>query len=169
MIIDRVAYAAMIEHMQQAAPREGVGLLAGPRDPLDHIPHLLHSGVRHVDRWVPQANVAEFPRARYEVDPEQTLTTWEALIAAGRRPWIMCHSHVTTSAAPSESDIRYAVDQTLLHLVVSLAGLDPVAVLWRLDPTTVGVARCNRVRYQVVDLGFHSQGTTDLTHGVSGG
>jgi proteasome lid subunit RPN8/RPN11 len=102
------------------------------------------------------------------VEPVQLIAAWEAYDAVGYRPWIVVHSHTRTSAAPSEGDIRYATDPSLLHLVVSLAGLDPVAVLWRLDPTAVGPARCSRVRYQVVDLGFHSKGTTDLTHGVSG-
>lgn len=180
MIIDRAAYDAMIKHMREAAPREGVGLLAGPqarpacsRDtngdgdcgrPL--CPECGAGGGR-VDRWVPLVNVAEFPGARYEVDPAALVAEWEGLDEAGYRPWVVVHSHTRTSAAPSELDIRYAVDRTLLHLVVSLAGTDPAAVLWRLDPTVVGVGRCSRVRYQVVDLGFHSQGATDLTRGVT--
>lgn len=168
MIIDRAAYDAMIQHMREAAPREGVGLLAGPRATSDHIPYELYSGVRHVDRWVPQVNVSEFPRARYEVAPEQTIADWQALDDDGRRPWIVCHSHVTTSAAPSPNDIRYAVDNTLLHMIVSVAGSEPVAVLWRLDPGRPGPEGVRRVRYQVADLGFHSQGTSDLTHRVTG-
>ena len=162
MIIDRAAYTAMIEHMREAAPREGVGLLAGPR------PAEGHQMSRRVDRWVPQVNVSEFPRARYEVDPTETLAAWRALDAEGRRPWIVCHSHTTTSAAPSPNDIRYAVDNTLLHMIVSVAGAEPVAVLWRLDPGRPGMEGVSRVRYQVVDLGFHSQGTSDLTHRVTG-
>lgn len=162
MIIDRTAYNAMIEHMQQAAPLEGVGLLAGPR------PAEGHQMSRRVDRWVPQVNVSEFPRARYEVAPEQTIADWQALDAEGRRPWVVCHSHVTTNAAPSPNDIRYAADPSLLHMIVSLAGSRPVVRLWRLDAHSLRPNPEARVRFQVADLGFHSRGTTDLTHRVTG-
>jgi proteasome lid subunit RPN8/RPN11 len=168
VIIDRAAYDAMIEHMKQADPREGVGLLAGPKSHLDHVPHVFRSDAQCVDRWVPLENVHEHPRARFELDPAAQIAAYEACDADGRWPWILVHSHTRTSAAPSETDIRYAVDLSLLHMVVSLAGLEPVAVLWRLDPTAVGVARCRRVRFQVVDLGFQANSPTDLTHGVSG-
>lgn len=161
MIIDRSAYGAMIEHMRQAAPREGVGLLAGPQADQEQARSV-------VDRWVPLGNVADFPGARYEVDPAALIGAWETLDEVGCRPWIVVHSHTRTSAAPSDLDIRYAVDRSLLHLVVSLAGTMPVAVLWRLDPTVTGAGRCARVRYQVVDLGRSEYPATDLTHGVSG-
>ncbi len=168
MIIDRAAYDAMIEHMKAADPREGVGLLAGPWDRADPAGGARSGPTGPCDRWVPLDNVAEHPRARYEVDPAVLVAHWESLDEVGYRPWIVVHSHTRTSAAPSETDVRYATDPTLLHLVVSLAGLNPVAVLWRLDPTMVGAARCNRVRYQVVDLGFRGNTPTDLTRGVSG-
>jgi proteasome lid subunit RPN8/RPN11 len=176
VIIDRTAYEAMIEHMRQVAPREGCGLLAGPRVPPEGEPHAMrdaqgravHAWYGVVDRWVPQDNVSEFPRARYEVAPEQTIADWNALDADGRRPWVFCHSHVTTSAAPSENDIRYAVDPSMLHMIVSLAGWEPRAVLWRLDPHVAPPNRVKRMRYEVVDLGFQAIPATDLTRGVSG-
>lgn len=171
MIIDRAAYDAMIEHMRQAAPLEGCGLLAGLHTlgtPRDEIHRWTTVDKAAADRWVPLTNTSEHPRLRFQIDPAEQIAAYEACEADGRWPWVMVHSHVRTSAAPSETDIRYAVDRTLLHLVVSLAGLEPIAVLWRLDPTVSGVARCSRVRYQVVDLGFQAIPPTDLTHGVSG-
>jgi proteasome lid subunit RPN8/RPN11 len=157
VIIDHAAYQAMTEHMQQAAPREGLGLLAGRR------------GGFTCDRWVPLDNVAEFPRLRYEADPEALVEAWERLEAdGGRRPWIVCHSHVTTSAAPSPTDIRYAVDPTLNHMIVSLAGSRPVAALWRLDSTETATKQARKIPFQVVDLGFQGNSPTDLTRGVSG-
>lgn len=168
MIIDIDAYTAMIDHMRLAAPLEGVGLLAGPKSPLDHIPYMLRSDVPRVDRWVPLANTSEHPRLRFQIDPAEQIAAYEACEADGRWPWIMVHSHVRTSAAPSGTDIRYAVDPALLYMVVSLAGLNPVAALWQLTPTEYGPARCSRVRYQVADLGFQGIPATDLTRGVSG-
>lgn len=168
MIIDRTAYDAMIQHMQEAAPREGVGLLAGPRDRPDP-PGGQWQGPAGaiVDRWVPLANTAEFPRTRYEADPQALINAWTALEDDGRRPWVIVHSHVRTSAAPSETDIRYAVDPSLLHMIVSLGGVEPVAVLWRLNPNTVAPNHAKRVRYEVVDLGFQAISPTDLTRGVT--
>ncbi len=176
MIIDQAAYDAMITHMREAAPREGVGLLAGPEGaPRGVDPPVMvaangrnvHAWYGVVDRWVPLRNTAEFPRARYEVDGPELVAAWEALDADGRRPWVQVHSHVRTSAAPSDLDIRYAVDPSLLHMVVSLGGMEVTSVLWRLDPNGQGPNRCSRVRYQVVDLGFKAISPTDLTRGVS--
>lgn len=172
MIIDRTAYDAMIQYMREAAPREGVGLLAGPQSSLDHVPHELRSDVPHVDRWVPLRNAAEFPRARYEADPAELIAAWGSLEVDGRRPWVIVHSHVRTSAAPSELDIRYAVDPSLLHMIVSMHGMregtEPTPVLWRLNPNTVAPDHAKRVRFEVVDLGFQAISPTDLTHRVTG-
>lgn len=181
MIIDRTAYDAMIEHMRQAAPREGVGLLAGPQgvprgvDPLVMVAmngRNVHPPYGVVDRWVPLRNTAEFPRARYEADPQALINAWTALEDDGRRPWIIVHSHVRTSAAPSELDIRYAVDPSLLHMIVSMHGMregtEPTPVLWRLNPNTVAPDHAKRVRFEVVDLGFQAISPTDLTHHVTG-
>lgn len=181
MIIDRVAFEQMIAHMEQVAPLEGVGLLAGPRDapcPRDTdgdgdcgrklCPHCGAERERACDRWVPMRNAAEHPRARFEIDNDELVMAWQALADAGRRPWIICHSHVTTSAAPSDNDIRYATDPTLLHAVVSLAPSVPVVALWRLDPNRPARAeQAKRIIYEVSDLGFQGNRPTDLTHGVS--
>jgi proteasome lid subunit RPN8/RPN11 len=168
MIIDLDAYVKMIMHMQEAAPREGVGLLAGPQDRPAPVGGQWQSAAGAIcDRWIPLDNVSDFPGLRYEVDPEALIAAWNVLEGDRRRPWVVCHSHTSTSAAPSPLDIRYAVDQSLLHMVVSLAGREPVAVLWRLDPNAAPVDRCRRVRYQLHDLGFQAIPPTDLTHGVT--
>lgn len=181
--IDRAAYAAMLDHLQQAAPREGVGLLAGPApEPcgLDtngdgdcgrrSCPYCWPSPAdrRRCDRWVPLANVADYPRARYRVDDGHLLAAWNALHDDGRRPWIVVHSHTTTSAAPSAYDVEHAADPTLLHMIVSLAGAAPYPVLWRLDPAAEAGQMVEKIRFQVIDLGFQGNPPTDLTHGVTG-
>lgn len=157
--IDAKAWQAMIDHMVQAAPREGCGLLAGNDVP----------GFRRAcDTWVPMDNVAEFPRVRYEMDPLALLAAWERLETAGRRPWIVCHSHPHDTTAPSVHDVRLALDETLHHAVVSLRATTPVAEVWRLRPFDPGNSM-TKVRYQVIDLGFRTVGTSDLTHGVTDG
>ena len=179
---DRAAYTAMLDHMQQVAPAgrsslagrvEGVGLLAGPhiRDEVPADPPARWKALHRitVDTWLPLANVADFPRLRYQADDGELIAAWNALELRGRRPWVVCHSHVTDSAVPSVHDLRMAADRTLRHLVVSLAGPAPVAWLWDLDPfASESSRRMRRVRFQVADLGFHTVGTSDLTRDVSG-
>lgn len=189
IVVDEAAHRAMLDHMQQAAPSEGCGLLAGPvvgvppripcpRDtdgdgdcgrPL--CPHCHDRKLPGMvcDTWVPMANVAEFPRVRFEMDPEALVEAWQRLETAGRRPWIVCHSHVRDVAVPSVRDVLLAVDGTLRHLVVSLAGPFPTASLWHLSPFSLDPAvRMRKIHYQVTDLGFHGNPATDLTHDVSG-
>lgn len=169
MIIDRAAYDAMIEHMRAAVPLEGCGLLAGSRDRPDPPGGRWQAASGAIcDRWVPLANTAEYPRLRFQVDPVEQIAAYEACEADGRWPWVMVHSHVRTSAAPSETDIRYAVDPGMLHMIVSLAPSEPVAVLWRLDPGAVAPDHARKIHYQVADLGRQEHPATDLTRGVSG-
>src|ERR1043165_7163439 len=125
IVIDQGAYDAMIRHMQAEAPREGVGLLCGPPPPpcprdtngdgdcgRQLCPHCGPAAVprRTCDRWAPLDNASDYARLRYEVDPAEQIEAWEAAAAEGRRPWIVCHSHVSTNAAPSPLDVRYATD-----------------------------------------------------------
>jgi proteasome lid subunit RPN8/RPN11 len=126
---------------------------------------------RFADRWVPLENVAEFPRVRYEVDPEEVLAAHEALEADGRYPWIVVHSHPGPrgTTAPSGPDVAYARNPKQLHLIVADGGLHTVMVLWRLTPGADEPDRVVRVRWQVVDQAQHESWTTDLTHGVTGG
>lgn len=183
MIIDRQAFEQMIEHMLAERPREGVGVLAGPlitTCPRDtdgdgncgqrHCPDCGGTGGtgRTCDRWAPLPNISDFPALRYAADDVELLATWLKLEEQGCRPWIMCHSHVRSNAAPSNLDITYAADETLLHLVVSLEAREPVAKLWRLNPGATGVDRVRKVLYEVVDLGFRTVGNSDLTRDVTG-
>lgn len=184
IVIDQGAHQAMVDHLQQAVPSEGCGLLAGPVDgapcPRDtdgdgdcgrplcpycgpKIPGMV------CDTWVPMANVAEFPRVRFEMDPTALVEAWQRLETAGRRPWIVCHSHVRDVAVPSAHDVRLAGDPTLKHLVVSLAGVTPHAQLWTVDPFAGRDRQTAKIHYRVADLGFSAGPSTDLTHGVSGG
>lgn len=184
MIIDAAAHAAMIEHLRQAAPHEGCGLLAGPRPdlcPYDtngdgdcgrrHCPHCLAASRegRVCDRWVPLPNRSEFPRLRFEMDDAELLDAWNALDADGhRRPWIIVHSHVNAGPAPSPTDIVYAVDPTLLHLIVSIGGVAAYPRLWRIRPhLTDPRERTHGVPFDVVDLGKQKPTPTDLTRRVA--
>lgn len=118
MRIDRSLYSYVVDHCNNHVPEEACGVLAGPADS-DELTSV------H-----PMNNVAEHPRARFAFDPDEQLALWFALERAGRRPKVVYHSHVTTAAYPSDTDVRFAVDPTLAHLVVSLVTTPPVGRLF---------------------------------------
>lgn len=173
MIVDKAAFEQMIEHLTECArdAHEGVGLLSAT---LDGQPR--HTGGQGlamitnvaVDRWTALANVSDYPRLRYEVDPAELIWAYEALEADGYRPAIMVHSHVTGGTLPSPTDIRYATNPALLHMIVDMAGSRPAVKLWQISPSAEGAQQVQAVRLAVADLRKQENPPTDLTHGVTG-
>jgi proteasome lid subunit RPN8/RPN11 len=131
--IPRHAYEQIIDYSigeARANGREACGYLLGKGSDDDP------------DSFMILENVAEHPRYRFEFDPETWLrhNTW--LDAARLKPMAIWHSHIGTSAEPSEHDIRNAVDPNLLHLIVSvpMPGTSlpvregvPTVLLWKLS------------------------------------
>jgi proteasome lid subunit RPN8/RPN11 len=104
-------------------PEETCGVLATP-------------GGRSLDEW-PFAlvlrlhNAADQPEYRFAFDANEQLMLWQFLEDGGYRPVAIFHSHTAAAAEMSQTDLRYAVDASLLHLVYSV-GLDE-ARLWRVE------------------------------------
>lgn len=165
MIVDKTAMEAALTHLiaQARDGREGVGLLSQPLAAPVGRTSSLHMNVTAL-RWSALDNVSEYPRLRYEVDPAELLTVYDALEADGFRPVVQVHSHLSGGAAPSPTDVRYATNPALLHMVVDLGGTRPVPVLWRIDATA---GTWDKVRFQVADLRKQEYPPTDLTHGVT--
>jgi len=166
----RPAFEQALTHLIQQARAgvEGVGVLSASLlgDVRQAVtPAMLTNLV--IDRWTPLGNVAEFPRVRYEVDPGELLAVYDELEADGYRPAVMVHSHLRTGAAPSATDVRYATNPALLHLIVDLEAPRPVPVLWRLRPDHA-LTEQEKIRFQVVDLHEQKNQATDLTRGVTG-
>lgn len=169
MIIDKTAFEECLAHLisEARADREGVGLLSGPLDaPLASAPGVLSNQL--VTWWTPLANVAEFPRFRYETDPDELLAAYNALERSGLRPGMIVHSHLIGGAVPSPNDVRYAADPAVLHMIVDMAARRPHAVLWQIDPEWP-IKDQFKIRYQVADLRKQKTSAEDLTHGVTEG
>lgn len=168
MIIDKAAYEQAMAHLidRARAGEEGVGLLAGPSDaPARRAPGLLSN--TWVDRWESLTNVSEFPRLRYQVDPDDLMAAYTGLEEAGYVPLILVHSHLTSGTVPSYTDIRYATNPALLHLIVDVSAR-PVGALWRILPGERPGEQTAKIRYQVADLREQEPSPTDLTRGVTG-
>lgn len=66
-------------------------------------------------------NVADAPRVAYELDPEETLRTVEAIEAAGLDVVGFYHSHPESAARPSETDRAQATWTGHVYCIVSPA------------------------------------------------
>lgn len=125
MRLARHLYDRVVRDCVDRAPDEACGVLSGPVALVD--PTELHI----------MANVADDPRYRFAFDPQAQLDLWRMLDKRIHRPRVVYHCHVTTGPYPSEHDIRFAVDASLLHLVVSLQMGTPAARLFSIRRGTV--------------------------------
>jgi proteasome lid subunit RPN8/RPN11 len=122
LVLERSVVDALFEHAREGAadgPREVCGVLAGRRThggaPLDDAPADRATAAHRVP------NAAARPRTEYELDPEATLRTIEAIAAAGDDLIGFYHSHPDSPARPSETDRARATWTGYVYLIVSPA------------------------------------------------
>ena len=112
MTISQAAIDAMIAHARAAAPLECCGLLIG-------------SGAR-IDESLPARNIDPSPK-RFEIDPQDHFAAIHAARASGREIVGVYHSHPSSPAQPSASDLAEAFYTEYAYVIVSLA-MDPPEV-----------------------------------------
>lgn len=176
MIIGKAAFEQAVAHLidRARAGEEGVGLLAGPKaapavvGPVQ--PNARRLGVLTnmvADRWESLTNVSDFPRLRYQVDPDDLMAAYVDLETVGYIPLVLVHSHLRGGFVPSPTDVRYATNPALLHMIVDLGTARPVSALWRILPGEREGEQTAKIRYQVADLREQEVKPTDLTRGVT--
>ncbi len=104
-MLDRIVAQARDE-----APNECCGIV-GARD-------------GRAETLFPVRNAAASP-LRYEIDPREQLSAFEALDAAELEPGIIYHSHTRTPPLPSQTDINLAFYPEALYVIVGVAGDEP--------------------------------------------
>ena len=114
--------AAIVEDARHALPNEACGVVAGDRAWADD---------GHPMRWIALANAHASP-FRYAIDPDALLALTIVLDDAGEAIWAIVHSHPSSAAEPSPTDIREAFYPEALQLVVSLESPEPVVRAWRI-------------------------------------
>ena len=120
------AFERLCETARQARPAEACGLLGGSRgESGDSV-----TSVTRVE------NVADRPRARYELDSAELLVGLEALATAGHEHVGFYHSHPRGPAGPSDIDRDRATWPGYSYCILDLAGTDPVLGSWRWTGTT---------------------------------
>lgn len=99
--------ADLIAHARREAPRECCGLLVG--------------SAARIDECVPLPNIASTPLTRYEIDPAGHIATRRRLRGTDRDVVGAYHSHPTSPAVPSATDLADAQFPDFVWIIVSLA------------------------------------------------
>ncbi|WP_120245284.1 desampylase [Halopiger aswanensis] len=119
LVVPEAVRDAVLERVRDGSPHEICGVFGGDFDPR-------RSRVRS---QYPAENVAETPRTRYRIDPEEQLAIFERLEDRGEEIVGFYHSHPQGPPRPSATDAAQATWPDRSYLIVSL---EPFAVgSWR--------------------------------------
>ena len=111
-------YEAMIEHARQVAPLECCGLLGGTE--------------LRAQRYYPLRNELASP-VRYQGDARDMLAAFRDLRENGLELVAIYHSHPSSPAVPSRTDLQNNFYEDTPQLILSLAEGPPVLRAYRLS------------------------------------
>jgi proteasome lid subunit RPN8/RPN11 len=97
---------AMVAHARADHPDEACGVLAGP------------DGADRPERHIPMVNAERSPTF-YRFDSGEQLKVWRELENADEAPVVIYHSHTSTEAYPSRTDVSYAAEPDAHYVLVS--------------------------------------------------
>lgn len=104
--LPRTTYDAIVAHAKRDHPDEACGVVAGPQ------------GTDRAERFVPMLNAAGSPTF-YEFDSGELLTLYKEMDAREEEPVVIYHSHTSTEAYPSRTDIGLASEPGAHYVLVS--------------------------------------------------
>lgn len=96
----------MIAHSRTDHPDEACGVVAGP------------IGSDRPERFIPMLNAAR-SQTFYEFDTADLLKLYREMDAADEEPIVIYHSHTSTQAYPSRTDISYASEPGAHYVLIS--------------------------------------------------
>jgi [CysO sulfur-carrier protein]-S-L-cysteine hydrolase len=111
LTIDQAIYDAIIAHARADHPDEACGVVAGP------------VGSDRPARYVPMANADRSPTF-YRFDPAEQFKVWREMDDRDEEPVVIYHSHSSTEAYPSRTDISYAGEPNAHYVLVSTRDAD---------------------------------------------
>lgn len=142
--IDRRLFREIVDHLNDAVPAEGVGLLGGVAD---------GAGVR-ATRFFPGTNL-DASSTRYTMDPVEVIAALREIEARNWDLVAIVHSHPATAPTPSATDLREAHYPEALLLILGLASSPPLARCWLVggaeEGSGVGPKTSREVRVLVED------------------
>lgn len=116
-------------HLLDAAPNEGVGLLATSSPYVDEDDRLAMEAMR----FYPGTNIDASP-SRFTMDPAEVISALRSIREEENLLGAIVHSHLQGPATPSATDLREAYYPDALLMIASLAD-QPVSLrAWRVVP-----------------------------------
>lgn len=106
LTLDRVTYDAIVAHARRDHPDEACGVVAGP------------AGSDRPQRFIPMLNAAMSPTF-YEFDSADLLALYREMDERDEEPVVVYHSHTSTQAYPSRTDIALAQEPGAHYVLVS--------------------------------------------------
>ncbi|TDP28994.1 Mov34/MPN/PAD-1 family protein [Nocardia ignorata] len=97
---------AMVAHARADHPDEACGVIAGPE------------GSDRPERFVAMINAERSPTF-YRFDSGEQLRVWREMDDADEVPVVVYHSHTSTEAYPSRTDISYAGEPDAHYVLIS--------------------------------------------------
>ena len=104
--ISQALVANLLAHARADHPDEACGVIAGP------------AGSDNPTRFIPMVNAARSPTF-YEFDSTDLLKLYRELDSNDEDPVVIYHSHTSTEAYPSRTDIAYASEPSAHYVLVS--------------------------------------------------
>ena len=96
----------IVEHARFDHPDEACGVVAGP------------TGSDRPERLVPMVNAERSPTF-YRFDSLEQLKVWREMDERDEEPVVIYHSHTSTEAYPSRTDVSLAMEPNAHYLLVS--------------------------------------------------
>jgi proteasome lid subunit RPN8/RPN11 len=118
--LSRDAYDAIVSQGYDGGDEEVCGVLAGERGEAESVVHEVHLA----------ENVADRPRIRYAMAPEEQFEIIERVEAAGLAVVGFYHSHPTGPVRPSETDVTRATWPGYSYAICAFDGY-PYLGSWR--------------------------------------
>lgn len=118
LLIPSTLYQRVLDHCRSEWPREACGIMTG------------RAGL--VRRVFALRNVHSQPTTRFQIDPADQQVAMVDVLAGRENLVAIYHSHPTTAAYPSQTDVEMAYYPESLYLIVSLARETPEAGAFRI-------------------------------------
>jgi [CysO sulfur-carrier protein]-S-L-cysteine hydrolase len=99
---------AIVAHARRDFPDEACGIIAGPE------------GSDRAERLVPMTNADRSPTF-FRFDPAEQLALYKEMDSNDEEIVVVYHSHTSTEAYPSRTDISYAAEPQAHYLLASVA------------------------------------------------
>jgi [CysO sulfur-carrier protein]-S-L-cysteine hydrolase len=96
----------IVDHARADHPDEACGVIAGP------------AGSDRPERFIPMLNAERSPTF-YRFDSTEQLHVWREMDERDEEPVVIYHSHTSTEAYPSRTDVSYASEPQAHYVLVS--------------------------------------------------